>query len=141
MSAPLYSFLADLTVIVHASFVLFVIGGQVLIVIGWTIKWHWTQNFIFRLLHLTAIGYVVLEAWLGITCPLTLLESHLRNLAGEATHSMSFISYWIHYFLFHTAPDWIFTLIYSLFGALVLLTFLKYPPRANKRSRIKYEDS
>jgi len=128
MSSSQFSFLADLTVVVHASFVLFVIAGQVLILIGWMRKWHWTQNFIFRFLHLAAIGYVVLEAWLGITCPLTLLESHLRHLAGEATHSMSFIAYWMHYFLFYTAPDWVFILIYSLFGALVLLTFLRYPP-------------
>ncbi|OAD20623.1 conserved hypothetical protein, membrane [Candidatus Thiomargarita nelsonii] len=141
MSASLFSFLADLTVVLHASFVLFVIAGQVLILIGWMRKWHWTQNFIFRFLHLAAIGYVVLEAWLGITCPLTILEYHLRHLAGEATHGMSFIGYWMHYFLFYTAPDWVFILIYSLFGALVLLTFLRYPPHlpfgsSKKRSKI-----
>lgn len=139
MQPSLFSFLADLTVLIHAAFVLFVIGGQVLIMIGWMIKWHWTQNLILRFLHLAAIGYVVLEAWLGITCPLTSLEFHLRQYAGEATHGMSFIGYWVHYFLFYTAPDWVFILIYSVFGALVLLTFLKYPPRLpSSKNRSKH---
>jgi hypothetical protein len=128
MSPSLFSFLADLTVLVHAALVLFVIVGQVLILMGWMRKWCWTQNFIFRFLHLATIGYVVLEAWLGIICPLTLLENVLRQLAGDATHGMSFIGYWVHYFLFYTAPEWVFILIYSVFGALVLLTFFKYPP-------------
>ena len=96
--------------------------------IGWIKKWGWTKNAIFRYLHLAAIGYVVLEALFGIRCPLTVLEFHLRHLAGEANHGTSFIGYWVHYFLFYTAPDWVFILIYSVFGILVLLTFLLYPP-------------
>ncbi len=123
-----FSLLADLTVLIHAMFVLFVVGGQVLILVGWMKKWQWTQNFIFRIVHLAAIGYVVLEAWLGLVCPLTLLEYSLRQLAHEATYSISFIGYWLNYFLFYTAPSWVFILIYSVFGFLVLLTFLKYPP-------------
>ncbi len=121
--------LADLTVVIHAAFVLFVVCGQVLILIGWLNKWSWCQNIIFRWLHLAAIGYVVLEAWFGITCPLTLLEHYLRSLAGESMYQMSFIGYWVHYWLFYTAPDWVFTLIYTLFGLLVLLTFIGYPPK------------
>jgi hypothetical protein len=129
LSPSLLSFFADLTVLIHATIVLFVIGGQVLILIGWLRKWLWTQNVVFRVLHLATIVYVVLEALLGIICPLTLLEYHLRQLAGETVHGMSFIGYWMHYFLFYTAPTWVFTLIYSVFGSLVLLTFIMYPPK------------
>ncbi|MDM8558771.1 DUF2784 domain-containing protein [Candidatus Parabeggiatoa sp. HSG14] len=136
MNFYLFSFLADLTVLIHATFVLFVVGGQAFILIGWLRKWLWTQNFLFRVLHLTAIGYVVLEALLGIVCPLTLLEYYLRDLAGETTHGTSFIGYWIHYFLFYTAPTWVFTLIYSIFGSLVLLTFIGYPPHHHKKEKI-----
>ncbi len=130
LSSSLLAFLADLTVLIHVAFVSFVVVGQLLIVIGWKQGWYWTQNFAFRYLHLAAIGYVILETWLGITCPLTLLEFYLRQLAGETTHDMSFIGYWVNYFLFYTAPAWLFTLIYSAFGLLVLLTFIKYPPRS-----------
>jgi signal transduction histidine kinase len=129
LSYSYFSFLADLTVLVHAIFVLFVVGGQILIVVGWLRKWIFTQNIIFRWLHLAAIGYVVLESWLGITCPLTLLENYLRFLAGETSYHQSFIGYWVHYFLFYTAPPWVFTLVYSIFGSLVLFTFIMYPPR------------
>lgn len=129
VTPSLFSYLADITVLIHAAFVLFIVSGQILIMIGWYRSWHWTQNVVFRFLHLAAIAYVVLETWLRITCPLTLLEYQLRHLAGESMHDMSFIGYWVHYFLFYTAPDWLFTVIYSLFGFLVLLTFLKYPPR------------
>ncbi len=110
MHQEIFSFLADLTVLVHATFVLFVVGGQILILIGWSRAWHWTKNATFRFLHLIAIGTVVLETVFGITCPLTTLESYLRLLANETTHEMNFIGYWVHYFLFYTAPDWFFIL-------------------------------
>ncbi len=129
MNPSLLSFLADATVVLHAAFVLFVAGGQVLILFGWRQKWKWTRNLIFRAVHLGAIAYVVLEAWFGIVCPLTLLEHHLRLLAGEAAHQMSFIGYWVHRLLFYSAPAWVFTLIYTMFGLLVLLTLVFYPPR------------
>jgi uncharacterized membrane protein HdeD (DUF308 family) len=125
-----FSFLADLTVIIHAAFVLLVILGQLIILIGWLRQWHWTRNWRFRGWHLAAIGYVVLEAWLGITCPLTSLEDFLRSRAGETTYGTSFIAYWVHYWLFYTAPEWVFVLIYSIFGLLVVLTFVWYPPRS-----------
>jgi hypothetical protein len=120
--------LADVIVVIHAAFVLFVVAGQLIIVVGWLRQWLWPKNLVFRILHLVAISYVVLEAWLGITCPLTTLEQYLRDLAGEKTYSMSFIGYWVHYWLFYTAPNWVFTLIYTLFGLLVLVTFVGYPP-------------
>jgi hypothetical protein len=31
--------------------------------------------------------------------------------------------------LFYNAPSWVFTLIYSLFGALVAATWWRWPPR------------
>ena len=123
-----YSFLADLTLIFHVLFVLFILMGQMFILLGWWRQWQWPKNQWFRYLHLAAIGYVVLEAWLGITCPLTLLEDDLRNKALEATYETSFIGHWLHYFLFYTAPEWLFIIVYSAFGLLVFLSFWKYPP-------------
>jgi hypothetical protein len=31
--------------------------------------------------------------------------------------------------IFYAAPEWIFTLIYTVFTALVILTWLAYPPQ------------
>jgi len=125
----LWRWLADFVLVVHAAYVLFVVGGQTLIVIGWIRGWEWTRCRVFRLLHLVAIGLVMLEAWLGINCPLTALENFLRLQAGAVAYEHSFIAYWLRWVIFYAAPEWIFTLIYTVFTAIVTLTWLAYPPR------------
>ncbi|MEK9133411.1 MAG: DUF2784 domain-containing protein [Pseudomonadota bacterium] len=125
----LWRILADLVLVIHAAYVLFVVGGQALIVIGWIRAWEWTRCRVFRLLHLAAIGLVMLEAWLGIHCPLTVLENFLRLQAGAAAYENSFIGHWLRWVIFYDAPEWIFALIYTVFTALVILTWLAYPPR------------
>lgn len=133
MSEPaLYALLADLTVVAHAAFVLFVIGGQLAILAGWARGWRWTRAPLFRVAHLAAIGFVVLEAWFGIVCPLTSLERHLRELAGLAVYEGSFIGYWTHRLLFYQAPAWVFTTLHSLFGLVVVASFVLYPPRRRR---------
>ncbi|MBI3606767.1 MAG: DUF2784 domain-containing protein [Nitrospirae bacterium] len=124
-----YALAADAVVTIHAVFVAFVIGGQAAILIGWVKRWNWTRHLVFRIAHLAAIGFVVLESWFDIPCSLTLLENRFRVLAGAEPYEISFIGYWLDRLLFYTAPAWAFTLIYSLFGALVVITFLAYPPR------------
>jgi hypothetical protein len=128
-TAQLYNMLADLTLAVHVAFVLFVVGGQVLIVAGWILGWCWTRHRVFRTLHLGAIALVVLEGWFGLDCPLTVLENRLRNLAGTRFQAESFIGYWLQRLLFYTAPAWVFNLVYSVFALLVVVTFLRYPPQ------------
>lgn len=117
--------LADLVGLLHGLFVLFVVGGQILILIGWLSGWAWTRARLFRLAHMAAIGFVVLESWLGLACPLTVLEAGLRRSAADVT----FIGYWLDRLLYYQAPTWVFTTLYSLFGCLVVLTFFFYPPR------------
>ena len=125
----LWRWLADLILLAHSAYVLFVVGGQALIVIGWIRGWEWTRCRVFRLLHLVAIGLVMLEAWLGINCPLTILENFLRIRAGAVAYENSFIAHWLRWMIFYAAPEWIFALIYTVFTALVILTWLAYPPR------------
>jgi polyferredoxin len=131
--ARLYTLLADLTVVMHAGFVLFVVGGQLAILAGWARRWRWTRDPVFRVAHLIAIGFVVLEAWCGIVCPLTVLEKALRGLAGVPVYEGSFIGYWVHRLLFYQGPGWVFTLVHSLFGAAVVVSFVAYPPRWRRR--------
>lgn len=133
MSEP-YALLADVVVVAHAAFVLFVIAGQLAIVAGWARGWQWTRDPVFRTAHLGAIGFVVLEAWFGVVCPLTALEKHLRTLAGTAVYESSFIGYWAHRLLFYEAPAWVFTVAHSLFGMLVAASFVLYPPRRRRRA-------
>ncbi len=133
----LYRVLADVVVVAHVSYVAFVIFGQLAIVYGLVRRRDWARNFYFRWLHLLAIAVVVLQSWLRITCPLTDLENYLRGLAGETGYPGDFIAYWTHKVLFYELPTWVFVLGYSLFGALVLATFLLAPPRWRGRPRLR----
>ena len=62
---------ADAVLVLHFLFIVFVVGGLVLVVVGNLRSWRWVNTWWFRLAHLAAIGVVVAEAWLGVMCPLT----------------------------------------------------------------------
>ena len=124
-----YRIIADIVLITHAAFVVFVIFGLVLIIYGGFRRWHWIKNPWFRLGHLAAIGVVVLQAWFGMICPLTTLEMALRERAGEVTYSGSFVAHWVQRMLFYEAPTWVFALCYTLFGLLVIASWIAFRPR------------
>ena len=123
-----YHTLADIVVVLHLAYVLFVILGLVAILLGYVLKWRWIRNPWFRYIHLSMIGIVVIEALLSITCPLTTLEYWLRGKDGTSVSDGSFIGRLAHDFLFIDMPQQVFTLAYCLFGALVACTFLLAPP-------------
>ena len=79
-------FAADVVLVVHALFVAFVVFGQAYVLAGWTMGWNSARNAWFRRLHLAAIAVVVFQAWIGLACPLTTLESGLRQDAGVAAY-------------------------------------------------------
>ena len=128
-SETLYHWLANTVLTLHLSLVVFVGLGLLLVVVGNLCHWRWVNNCWFRLAHLATIGVVVAEAWLGIVCPLTTLEMWLRSQAGTATYAGGFIQYWFQKLLYYDAPDWVFILAYSLFAALVLVSWWVFPPR------------
>jgi len=121
--------LADIIGSVHFLFVLFVVFGLVAVLIGWAAGWAWTRNMWFRLIHLGCIGFVVVQSWLGQLCPLTIWENELRWQARQEGLGHSFIETWLNRLLYYEGPMWVFTTIYTVFGALVLLTIIAYPPR------------
>lgn len=123
-----YQLLADAVLALHVAIVVFVLGGLVLIIAGNLRRWRWVNAWWFRLAHLGAIGFVVAQAWLGATCPLTTLEMWLRQNARAATYSGSFIEHWLSRLLYYQAPWWAFAIAYTLFGLLVLATWLLFPP-------------
>lgn len=129
LDAGYFHFFADAVLVLHATFVLFVIGGWLLTLFGWWRGWGWTRNFWFRWLHLAAIGFVVLEAWFDVPCPLTVFESRLRLAAGDVGYTTSFIGHWLQQMIFYAAPLWFFTLGYTVFALLVVAVFVWYPPR------------
>lgn len=128
----LYRFLADAVLLVHFAIVVFVVGGLVVVVAGNRLGWRWVNAWWLRLTHVVAIVVVVVQAWLGQLCPLTMLESWLRVRAGGAGYAQSFISHWLHRIIFYEAPLWIFALVYTLFALLVVAAWWYFPPRRYK---------
>jgi len=125
---------ADATVCFHMAYVLFVVLGQATVMLGAVCGWKWIRNTTFRLFHLLAISIVVIESWLGFTCPLTTLENHLRARSGATSYDGDFIANVVHDTLFLELDPWAFTTMYSLFGLTVLVTLFASPPRAFARN-------
>ena len=119
--------LADVVLVVHALFVLFVVGGLAAIWVGIALDARFAYNVWFRAAHLGAIAFVVVESIAGFLCPLTLWEDALRGAATEA----GFLQRWIHAWLFWNLPAWVFNVVYVAFGALVAWTWLRHPPRVS----------
>jgi hypothetical protein len=125
----MYGYLADLLVGIHVAYVAYVVIGQLLIWIGWPLGWKWVRNPWFRWTHLAAIGFVALEEFAGMTCPLTDWEYALRELAGQPFSGETFLARLMHDVLFYQGPPWVFTAIHLLMAGLVLATFVLFPPR------------
>ena len=109
LGIPFFSIAADLILIVHFAFVLFVVLGLGVIWIGGWREWAFVKNRGFRFAHLGAMGVVVLESGLGVTCPLTTWESGLRGMAGQQGYGESFMEHWIHRLMFIELPPAVFT--------------------------------
>jgi hypothetical protein len=116
--------LADLVLVVHFVFVLFVVAGLPLVWIGAAAGWCWVRHFGFRAGHLAAIMIVSAEALAGIWCPLTILEDALRGHGSDK----SFVARWLHALLYYDLPSWMFTAAYLAFAVLVALTWWRIPP-------------
>jgi hypothetical protein len=115
---------ADVLLVLHFAIVVFIAGGLVLTWVGACLAWAWVRNPWFRYLHLGAIGFVALEAIVGMTCPLTEWEDALRG-GGS---SESFVGRWVRYLLYYRAPEWVFTALYLGWTVLTLVTLRLVPP-------------
>jgi hypothetical protein len=120
---------ADLILVLHTAFIAFVLVGLILTWVGIFRRWRWVRGFAFRATHLAAIVFVVVQAYFGIVCPLTIWENQLRLRAGQPAYGdRGFIHHWLHDLIFFDAPSWVFTLCYTVFGLLVLGTLIFAPP-------------
>jgi hypothetical protein len=123
------SLLADLIVTIHFGYVLFVVGGLFIIVLGGVLRWRFIRFFWLRVIHLLMILLVVFETVFGISCPLTDLEYKLRIAAGQHNAvSGSFVASLIQQLIFYEFPQIVFIIGYCLFGIAVLLAWRLIPP-------------
>ena len=86
----IYRALADLVLVVHLTFVLFVVLGG-LLVLRWP-RAAW--------LHIPAAIWGVMIEYTGWICPLTPLENSFRARGGEMGYSGGFIEHYIQPLLY-----------------------------------------
>ena len=107
----LYHFLADVVLVVHLGFVLFIVAGAFLI-----LRWPWMVW-----VHPPAAVWGVVVEWAGWICPLTPLENRLRAQGGQAGYPGGFVEHYIVRVLY---PGGLTRNIQFLLGATVLLVNL-----------------
>jgi len=116
--------LADIILVIHFLYVVFIVGGFVLIWTGKLFQWRWVRNLWFRIIHVAAMALVVAESMVGIMCPLTIWEDQVR---GGSTYEGVFIAHWIHKIMFYELSTTIFAIIYIVFLLVIILTFIFVP--------------
>jgi hypothetical protein len=81
----MYPLLADLVLIIHLAFVVFVLCGGLLV-----LRWRWIAW-----LHLPAATWGAVIEFTGWICPLTPLENWLRTQGGETSYRSDFIAQYL----------------------------------------------
>jgi Protein of Unknown function (DUF2784) len=87
-----YGWLANLVLVLHGAFVLFVVFGG-LAAVRWP-RAAWV--------HVPAAAWGVLIEFGGWICPLTPLEMLLRSLAGQAGYSGGYVEHYLLAWLYPT---------------------------------------
>lgn len=104
----IYRLLADLVLILHAGFVVFVMLGAFLVLRWPRIAW----------IHVPVVLWGAGIEFLGGVCPLTPLENHWRRLSGELGYPGGFIDHYVVSLLY---PDGLTRQMQFTIGALVLV--------------------
>jgi len=87
--------LADLVLLVHAAFVLFVVLGGFAVLRWPRLAW----------IHLPAAAWGAVIEFAGWICPLTPLENRLRGLAGDAGYQGGFVEHYLLALLYPATLD------------------------------------
>ena len=123
-----YKFIADIILIIHFLVVLFIASLFVLVPAGYKFNWTWQKNFKLRSIHLLLIFFITLETIIGITCPLTMLENHLRGVLV----SNDFIDLYISKIIFWDFPPIFFLTLYFFCLIWTVFIWIKFPPNKYK---------
>ncbi len=119
----LYRVLADLVVLVHALFVLFVVGGGIVVLRWRRLAW----------LHLPAAAWGVAIELGGWVCPLTYLENYFRRMGGETGYSGTFIGRYVEPLLYWPGLTRHYQLTLGLAAFLINLAFYVLIWRGRRR--------
>ena len=120
----MYRFFADVLVVVHFLFILFVVAGGMLIL--------YRPRMAF--LHLPAVIWGAAVELCGWICPLTPLENYFRRIAGDAGYSGGFIE---HYLVPLIYPENLTAETQYILGGLVIVVNLIFYFILWRRKRVR----
>ena len=103
-----WSLVADLAVVVHLAYLVFVAVGGIL-------AWRWPRLI---WVHVAAVAWAVSILVIGQDCPLTDLQRYAERHAGEPRDSRGFVDRYLEDVLF---PDRYTTALRVLIGALIVI--------------------
>lgn len=113
-------FAADAVLVLHLAFILFVVGGALLV-----LRYSWLAW-----LHIPAAIWGV---WIELgnrICPLTVLENELRRRAGQSGYSESFVEHYLVPIIYptgltRTAQLWLAAIVVTINIVLYTLWLLR----------------
>lgn len=121
--------LADLIVLVHLFWILFMLAGFILTLSGFFWKRFFAMR-LFRLLHLFGIIYVALLAILDEYCPLTILENNLRaKYKSSLTYPGSFIAHYLERVVYPDVNPLIIIIPTIFIALFTIAIFILRPPK------------
>ena len=124
----LYKIFADLIVVMHFLWILFMLSGFFLTLRGF-FNPKFFDRWLFRVLHLCGIAYVGLLALLRQYCPLTILEYTLRaEYNPELRYPGSFIVHYIEKLVYPDINPLVILIPTVVIAILTIAIFIIKPP-------------
>jgi hypothetical protein len=113
--------LADLLVVVHLAYLVFIPVGAFL-------AWRWPRLIP---VHVAAVGVAFVSVTVGFECPLTTWEQALRRRGGEKPYTGGFVDHYLTGKLYPHGHD---TLVQLLIAAAVLTVYTVLVVRQRSRA-------
>ncbi|MBU4376224.1 MAG: DUF2784 domain-containing protein [Candidatus Omnitrophica bacterium] len=124
----LYKILADVIVVTHFAWILFMLVGFILTLRGFFWKGFF-DRWLFRTLHLFGIAYVSLLSLMGEYCPLTIWENALRAKYGPGlTYKGSFIIHYVEKLVYPDVNPLIIQIPTTFIAVFTIAVFIFKPP-------------
>ena len=106
-----FHFLADIVVLIHLIYILFVVFGGFLVLEWKRLVW----------IHIPAVVWAVLIEFANWYCPLTPLENWLREIGGRSGYQSGFIEHYILPLIYPTILTRALQIILGIFVGAVNL--------------------
>src|SRR5438552_2448690 len=118
----LYRWLAEVVVVVHFAFVIYV-------AVGGFLAWRWPRSLV---VHAASVLWGVGIVLIGWDCPLTSLENYFRRIGGDSDFRTGFVDRYLKDVIF---PHQLTSLLRLLVAVLVAVSWVGLQRRHRIRER------